>query len=155
MKFDGRKKLRLRAYWTRTWPYVTRPCLARLSGSMIAYIVDQDGAGRSRLPMHIGSGEEVGIFSIRVKHHQFEKKNTCVDDFAGEFSFLNRTTGENPACTTGGSTAVNARADLGEVCTPGTVTVILKSDWSVHYFFSRSGEARPCCTQPGPGPLCM
>ena len=67
---------------------------------------------------------------------------------------MTRTTGKNPACTTGANTALNTRVWPGELCTPGTVAVIFKRDWPVQDFFSRTGEVRPCYVRSGPGSLC-
>ncbi|GFO44616.1 hypothetical protein PoB_007112100 [Plakobranchus ocellatus] len=54
----------------------------------------------------------------------------------------------------GANTALKTKAGPDELCTPGTVAVIFKNDCSVHDFFFRTGEARPCRTRPDPGPLC-
>ncbi|GFN88633.1 hypothetical protein PoB_001513900 [Plakobranchus ocellatus] len=120
-------------------------------------IVDPDPAVRNTpcLTRWAGAGcphPRRGSGSVTYSSYVFEKKNRRAENFDRELIPLTRTTGKNPACTTGANRN-KTRAGLGKLCTPGTVAVNFKSDWSVQAFFSRTGEARPCATRPDPGPL--
>ncbi|GFN97421.1 hypothetical protein PoB_002392700 [Plakobranchus ocellatus] len=90
---------------------------------MKACIVDQDGAGLESAALTHGEGVGWGCSqskknitnAMSYSSSVFEKKDTHVEHFDREFSPLTRTTGKNPACTTGANTALKTRAGPGRV----------------------------------------